>query len=90
MIVEKIVDQLRAEVPVKTEPKPHIFKTTPSSLSNNLSTANVVQSASDPAIASLVASMMASMEVMCARLDELDTERRDGNGQFDSHQRHRQ
>ena len=88
VIVAQIVNQLRgAEVPIETEPEPHVATTTPSPLSDNLSTANAVHITSDPVIASLMASMMASMEMMCAQLEELDAERCDGNGRFGSRQR---
>ena len=65
-IVAQIVDQLRDEVPVEIEAEPHVVTITPSPLSDNIPTANVVQAASDPAIVSLTASMMASMEKMRA------------------------
>ena len=64
-IVAQIVKQLRAEVPTKIEVEPHVVTTTPSPLSDNLPTANAICT-SDPAIASLVASMMVSMETMRA------------------------
>ena len=56
-------------MPVETEAEPHVVTTTLSPLSYNLPTANTVQTASDPAIASLIASMMASMETMRAQLE---------------------
>ena len=86
-IVAQILDQLRAEVPAETEAEPHFVTITPSPLYDNLPTANTVQIASDPDIASLMASMMAGMETMRARLEESDAERRDSNGQFGSRQR---
>ena len=90
VIAAQIVDQLRGEVPVKVNTELQIVMTTPYSLSDNLPTANEVQSASNPTIASLMVSMMASMEEMREQLDESDATRRDGNGQFGSRQRNRQ
>ena len=72
-IVAQTADQLRAEIPIETKSEPHVVTTTPSSLSDNLPTANAVQTTFDPSIASLMASMMTSMETMRARLDESDT-----------------
>ena len=73
-IVAQIVDQLRAELSIEMEAEPHIVTTTPSPLSDNLPTANAVQTTSDRTIASLMVSMMASMETMRARLEESDAE----------------
>ena len=46
----------------------------------NSPSANTTQTMSDPAIATLMASMMANMEAMCVRLDKLEGERRNGGG----------
>ena len=55
-IVEKVVDQLRAEVP---EVESEIVITKPLQPCNNLPSANATQTTSNPAIAILMASMMA-------------------------------
>ena len=48
--------------------------------SDSLTTTNATQSTFDPAIATLMASIMANAEVMYIRLEELDAERRNGGG----------
>ena len=79
-IIAQIVNHLGAEVPVKIESEPQVVMTTPSLLSDNLPTVNAAQAAYNPDITSLMASRMSIMEIMRARLEESDTEQRDGNG----------
>ena len=69
-----IVDHLKAEVPNEIG---KAVATTSPPLSNNLPTVNAIQAMSDPAIVTLMASMMVNMEVMRVQLEGLDTERRD-------------
>ena len=73
---DHVVSQLRAEVPHESESETVMI--TPLLLSENLPTVNATQSTSYPVISTLMASMMASMEVVCVQLEESYIERRDG------------
>ena len=83
----QIVDQFRAEEPTETE---QIVTTNPPSLSENLTTANIVQATSDPAITSLMVTMMSNMEAMRVYSEESDAEQRNGDEHFVSRPRHRE
>ena len=56
-------------------------------LFENIPTVNAIQAMLGPAIAPLVASMMANIEVMRVSFEELDTEQRDSCGKFASRSR---